>query len=70
MRNTKKYIVGWSANNSTFGEFFGSNLKTLKKEARAIVKGNTFAGNSGSWSIDYNDSQLREHPIASGGVSK
>jgi hypothetical protein len=63
-----KYIAKWSANNSTYGTFTGNNLAKMRKEAREIAKGNTFAGSSGNWSIDLNDGEPQQEHIAEGRV--
>lgn len=67
-RRIMKYTARWSANNnSTYGSFEGNNLKTMKKDAREIATGNTFAGSTGSWSIVRNDDP-NYMPVASGSV--
>ena len=66
----KKYTGSWSANNgSTYNDGYKSNnLKELKKSMREIAKGNTFQGNSGSWSVRYSDDTENGYPVASGSV--
>lgn len=63
-----KYIARWSANNgSTYSSFTGNNLRTMRRDARAIASGNCFAGNTGSWSIVRSDDP-DYNVIASGSV--
>lgn len=65
----EKYIAFWSVNGgSTYGDFTGNNIKTMRKEAREIAKGNTFAGDSGYWTIDINDGESHQYHIAEGKV--
>jgi hypothetical protein len=64
--NEKKYFGSWSANNcsSYNSKYEFSNLKTARKEMRAIAMGNTFSGNSGSWNVETANGDL----VASGVV--
>jgi hypothetical protein len=49
---TNKYLIRWSANNgSTFSSFESNNKKQAIKNAREIVRGNLFPGNSGNFTI-------------------
>ena len=63
-----KYVARWSANNSTYGSFTGNNLSKMRKDAREIAKGNTFAGGTGHWSVDLNDDEPQQEHIASGTI--
>ena len=64
--SNKTYTARWSVGN-TYGSFTGNNLKTMRKEVRAIALGNTPAGQTGSWSIISNGCTDCE-PVASGKV--
>jgi hypothetical protein len=70
----KTYYGDWSANNATSYNrepYEYTNLKEARKSMRAIAQGNTFAGNTGNWSVYKNthpsmESYRGEEPIAQG----
>jgi hypothetical protein len=65
----KRYLGRWAANDgSTYAAGYEyTNLKTARKDLRAIAMGNTFSGNTGSWAVtELHDGYIRV--VASGVV--
>ena len=45
------YYGTWTANSNTWGKRTDTNKRRLARDLREIVRGNLFAGQSGTWAI-------------------